>query len=83
MTRDEAIGRIRSMRDRWRMYAMTREAFVAALSVYLDVFVPGVRPYDVLLKGLIKGASAEPLLEDLDEEFAHATCDRALATFEQ
>lgn len=83
MTRDEAIEHIKSMRERWKMYAMTKEAFIAIISTYIYVFLPGVQPYEILLKGLWKGASVEPLLADLDEEFAHIICDRALKIFEQ
>lgn len=78
-TREQAIERVLAMRRTWGMWAMTREAFVAHLGVLVEVFTDvGDHIRDEFDHKLTPGISAAPLLEDLDETFAHKACDLAL-----
>lgn len=67
------------------MYAMTREAFVAALSSFLWVFVPGFshNRFGLALRDPGSGNSAEYLLKDLDDEFANRACALAMEILRQ
>ncbi len=79
-TKEIVRERIDSMRSRFGMYAMTKEAYEAMLCILLEavgVSPERIRDYTLTLRPEGAGASAAYLLDRLDKSFAEKACDAA------